>query len=123
MADLGLTPAFAGTPQAEFLSFLTDTFNSNLAAQLTAFDAMLSAEIVQFDTAASFARILADPLAYGFDNTTGTLTLPIWRAVCATPVIGTVGCSGTACILRPPLTSCWQVSLRWPYQSRHRWRC
>jgi phospholipase/lecithinase/hemolysin len=82
MPDLGLTPAFAGTPQADFLSFLTDTFNSNLAAQLTALDAMLAAEIVQFDTAGSFARILADPLAYGFDNTTDSCVANLANGLC-----------------------------------------
>ncbi|MGH6623550.1 MAG: SGNH/GDSL hydrolase family protein [Burkholderiaceae bacterium] len=70
MPDLGLTPEFAGGPQAGFLSALTGIFNSNLAAQLTALDAMLAAEIVQFDTAGAFANILANPDAYGFENTT-----------------------------------------------------
>ena len=82
MADLGLTPAFAGTPQADFLSFLTGVFNDNLAAQLTALDALLSAEIVQFDTAGSFARILADPLVYGFDNTTDSCVDNLASGVC-----------------------------------------
>ena len=82
MPDLGLTPAFAGTPQAGPLSFLTDTFNSNLAAQLTALDAMLAAEIVQFDTNGSFARIRADPLAYGFDNTTDSCVANLASGVC-----------------------------------------
>jgi phospholipase/lecithinase/hemolysin len=82
MPDLGLTPAFAGTPQADFLSFLTATFNSNLAAQLTALDAMLAAEIVQFDTNGSFARIRANPLAYGFDNTTDSCVDNLASGVC-----------------------------------------
>lgn len=82
MADLGLTPAFAGTPQADFLSFLTGVFNDNLAAQLTALDALLSAEIVQFDTADAFARILADPLAYGFENTTDSCVDNLASGVC-----------------------------------------
>ena len=82
MPDLGLTPAFAGTPQADSLSFLTDTFNSNLAAQLTALDAMLAAEIVQFDTNGSFARIRADPLAYGFDNTTDSCVANLANGLC-----------------------------------------
>lgn len=70
MPDLGLTPEFKGGPQQAFLSALTGIFNTNLAAQLTALDDLLAGEIVQFDTAASFARILADPDAYGFTNTT-----------------------------------------------------
>jgi len=82
MADLGLTPAFAGTPQADALSFLTDTFNSLLAGRLTALDARLAAEIVQFDTAGAFARILADPLAYGFDNTTDSCVDNLASGVC-----------------------------------------
>ena len=82
MPNLGLTPAFAGTPQAGPLSFLTDTFNSNLAAQLTALDAILAAEIVQFDTNGSFARIRADPLAYGFDNTTDSCVANLANGLC-----------------------------------------
>ena len=82
MADLGLTPAFAGTPEAPSLSFLTGAFNSNLAAQLTALDAMLAAEIVQFDTNGSFARIRADPLAYGFDNTTDSCVANLANGLC-----------------------------------------
>ena len=82
MADLGLTPAFAGTPQGGSLSLLTGAFNSNLAAQLTALDAMLAAEIVQFDTNGSFARIRADPLAYGFDNTTDSCVANLANGLC-----------------------------------------
>jgi phospholipase/lecithinase/hemolysin len=82
MPDLGLTPAFAGTPGANLLSFLTGVFNRNLAEQLTALDAMLAAEIVQFDTAGSFARILADPLAYGFDNTTDSCIDNLRNGLC-----------------------------------------
>jgi phospholipase/lecithinase/hemolysin len=82
MPDLGLSPAFAGSPQADFLSFLTGVFNDNLAEQLTALDALLSAEIVQFDTAGSFAKILADPLAYGFENTTDSCVANLANGVC-----------------------------------------
>lgn len=82
LADLGLAPDFAGGPQQAFLSALTAAFNSNLAAQLTALDAMLSAEIVQFDTAASFAQILADPDAYGFENTTDSCVANLASGIC-----------------------------------------
>lgn len=71
MPDLGKTPAFRGDPfQSAELSFLTAAFNSALGTTLTALDAALtSAEIVQFDTAAAFARVLANPAAYGMTVT------------------------------------------------------
>lgn len=68
MPDLGALPDSIGTPEAGFLTFLTDVFNFNLAQALTGLDnALLSAEIVQFDTHALFRSVLANPSAYGFD--------------------------------------------------------
>lgn len=72
MPDLGRTPAFAGGPLASTLTALTALFNANLAAQLTLLDAALPAtEIIQFDTAAAFAELLANPAAFGLANVTG----------------------------------------------------
>ncbi len=72
MPDLGSTPAFAGGPLASELSGLTALFNVNLAAQLTALDALLpTADIIQFDTAAAFAELIANPAAFGLENVTG----------------------------------------------------
>lgn len=78
MPDLGSTPAFAGGPLASTLTGLTALFNANLAAQLTLLDAALPAtEIIQFDTAAAFAELLADPGAFGLENVTGQCVLNI----------------------------------------------
>jgi phospholipase/lecithinase/hemolysin len=73
MPDLGRTPAFSGDATLSAgLSFLTAAFNAALAAQLTALDALLPAtRIIQFDTAAAFAELLADPAAFGLANVTG----------------------------------------------------
>jgi phospholipase/lecithinase/hemolysin len=72
MPDLGSTPAFAGGELASELSGLTALFNVNLAAQLAALDALLpTADIIQFDTAAAFAQLLANPAAFGLENVTG----------------------------------------------------
>jgi phospholipase/lecithinase/hemolysin len=68
--DLALTPAFLGSPLAPDLAAATSAFNANLAAQLHALDQVLPAEIIQFDVDAAFARLLANPGAYGFTNTT-----------------------------------------------------
>ena len=72
MPDLGTTPEGLGLPPADaaFLSALTNAFNVNLAGALTALDAALPAEIVQYDVAAMLGRIENNPAAYGFTNTT-----------------------------------------------------
>jgi phospholipase/lecithinase/hemolysin len=68
MPDLGATPEFLNGPAAPFLSGLTAAFNANLAQQLSLLDAALpNADIVQFDTAALFRDLLADPAEFGFD--------------------------------------------------------
>lgn len=71
MPDLGATPEFSGTFLEDPLRGLTALFNLNLKAQLDLLAAGLPwAEIVQFDTAAAFEKVRADPAAYGFDNAT-----------------------------------------------------
>jgi phospholipase/lecithinase/hemolysin len=67
MANLANTPALAGDPGANALSQL---FNMSLAAELAMLDADLAAEITLFDNDAAFQRLLADPAAFGFTNTT-----------------------------------------------------
>ena len=82
MADLGQIPAFRGTPAAPPLSAITALFNANLATQLSALDALLPAEIVQFDTAAAFNAVLANPAAYGFENTTDSCVANLASGIC-----------------------------------------
>jgi len=68
MPDLGLVPAFLNTPQAPGLSLLTAGFNQNLALTLNQIGTLNPAiDIVPFDTAAFFAKVTADPGAYGFE--------------------------------------------------------
>lgn len=86
MPDLGKTPAFLGSPLQADMTALTLAFNGTLGTTLTALDAALtSAEIVQFDTAAAFMAVLANPAAYGmtvtdkacFDNLASGLCNPL----------------------------------------------
>ena len=70
MPDLGAMPEFVGTPSAPGLSALTAAFNANLAQALTALDALLPGDIIQFDTAAAVAGFVANPAQYGFGNVT-----------------------------------------------------
>ncbi|TXH29545.1 MAG: PEP-CTERM sorting domain-containing protein [Elusimicrobia bacterium] len=70
MPDLVTTPEFLGKPNAGDLTALTVGFNASLASALNLLDAQLSAEIVQFDTFATFASVRQDPAAYGIRNTT-----------------------------------------------------
>ena len=66
MPDLGATPSGSGDAA---LTFLSKTFNDNLAVQLTALDnALSSIDIAQFDTFATLNKMIADPVAYGFDE-------------------------------------------------------
>ena len=82
MADLGMIPAFRGTPAAPTLSAITALFNANLATQLSALDAILPAEIVQFDTAGAFNAVLTNPAAYGFENTTDSCVANLASGIC-----------------------------------------
>jgi phospholipase/lecithinase/hemolysin len=69
--DLGKIPDFINSPNSGSLSFLTATFNANLALALSQLDQALgSAEIVQFDTASLFAKLQTSPGAFGFENAT-----------------------------------------------------
>ncbi|MBN8511343.1 MAG: SGNH/GDSL hydrolase family protein [Burkholderiales bacterium] len=68
MPDLGSTPEFIGTAAAPDLTALTVGFNQTLAlglGQLAA--AAPSLDIVAFDTFSHFAKVQANPGAYGFD--------------------------------------------------------
>jgi phospholipase/lecithinase/hemolysin len=68
MPDLGLVPGFLGTPQAPGLSLLTAGFNLGLSMALDQIEgAIPTLDIVQFDTAALFTSLAANPGAYGFD--------------------------------------------------------
>ena len=93
MPDLGLIPEFLGTDAAAPLSALTGVFNANLALTLTTLGAAIpSIDIVQFDTAALFAELAADPQAFGFDVATSA----VWRTGTRS-VIPRPGSSGIAC--------------------------
>lgn len=82
MPDLGLTPEFIGKPESPFLSGLTAAFNINLASELSNLDQLLAAEIVQFDTAAAFAQVRANPGAFGFENTTESCVANLQNGRC-----------------------------------------
>jgi phospholipase/lecithinase/hemolysin len=82
LPDLGLVPEFLGTPEAPSLSGLTTLFNTNLSAQLTALDQLLPGEIIQFDVNAAFEAILADPVKYGFTNTTEACVANLLSGIC-----------------------------------------
>ena len=85
MVNLADTPAFAGGPLAGALSQLTILFNTNLATELATLDAILAAEITLFDNDAFFQRVLADPAAFGFTNTTEPCVNLAANTVCANP--------------------------------------
>lgn len=65
MPDIGLTPYFQslGPAIAAYGSYLTDTFNAALLAQLPA-------DVLYYDTAALLRNVVANPAAYGFTNAT-----------------------------------------------------
>lgn len=71
MPDLGKIPEYLNDQgTSALLSALTAGFNSGLSDALTSLDKQLLAEIVQFDTPKAFAKITANPSAFGFDNVT-----------------------------------------------------
>ena len=82
LANLANTPAFAGGPLEDTLSDLSNAFNANLAAQLAVLDAAIAAEITLFDLDGLFQRILADPGAVGFTNTTGQCVQNLQNGLC-----------------------------------------
>ena len=81
--DLGEAPAFRETMQGDALSNLTALFNTNLKIQLDLLDQLLSADIVQFDTAAAFDAVLKNPAAYGFTNTTESCVANLANGRCS----------------------------------------
>jgi phospholipase/lecithinase/hemolysin len=72
LPDLSLTPSAQNLSPAERagLRLLTIGFNNALAAALTNLRALPGVEITGFDTFAFFNSVIANPLAYGFTNTT-----------------------------------------------------
>jgi len=80
LADLGATPAFPGNAD---LTALTVGFNSALAAALTALDqALLAAEIVQFDTFGAFNSLIQNPAAFGMTNVKDQCVLNLTNGKC-----------------------------------------
>ncbi len=83
LVDIAKTPDGSGDAS---LTFLAQAFNFNLAQALTALDASLDlAEIVQFDTYSALNRIISDPGAYGFTNTSTPCFDKNTGTVCADP--------------------------------------
>lgn len=82
MPDLGLAPDFLGTPSQGAVSAITAAFNTNLKFTLDAIDAALPIKITQFDTAAAFAQIVADPAAFGFTNVTEKCVANLLNGLC-----------------------------------------
>ena len=72
LPDIGQLPVVAGDPVAQAgLTALADGHNAALAAALPAlFGTLPGANLVSVDVDALFDRILADPLAFGYDNIT-----------------------------------------------------
>jgi phospholipase/lecithinase/hemolysin len=70
LPNLSDLPDFLGSSEADQLDQFSQLFNANLAGQLDQLDALLPADIIQFDVDAAFQEILANPANYGFTNTT-----------------------------------------------------
>ncbi|MBL8397174.1 MAG: PEP-CTERM sorting domain-containing protein [Candidatus Accumulibacter sp.] len=75
MPDISLTPAFSGNAD---LSMLSHAFDANLALALSGLQALIpSIEIVQFDTNAAYAEVIANKASYGLtDVSTACLSSP-----------------------------------------------
>jgi phospholipase/lecithinase/hemolysin len=84
MPDLGTTPFGRSLAPADTvaLSLLSNAFNLNLAAALTALDGAMAAEIVQADVAAMLAAIEANPAAFGYTNTTDACVYNLQNGLC-----------------------------------------
>jgi phospholipase/lecithinase/hemolysin len=83
LPDLGRTPEAIALGQTAEYSALSVAFNQNLAAQLTLLDQQLGfVDIVQFDTAAAFDRLLNNPSKYGFDVTDKSCVANLGSGVC-----------------------------------------
>ena len=71
LPDLGQTPGYRNTATAASLTQRALAHNANLAAALQTLRTQLpTCNILLFDVYAEFNRILANPAAYGFTNTT-----------------------------------------------------
>ncbi len=68
LPDIGVTPAFFGTPSQASVSGLVFVYNTTLNAGL----ATLGDGIIPINTYGIINEILANPTLYGFTNTTGT---------------------------------------------------
>lgn len=68
---LGLTPRYNANPtNRDAYNNLTAAFNAQLASAMDALDAQLPAKIYDFDVAAAFSDILANPAQFGLTNVT-----------------------------------------------------
>jgi phospholipase/lecithinase/hemolysin len=85
MPNLALTPDGAGDPA---LAFITNLFNTNLAATLDGLDAFLDANLpspvnlIRFDTAAAFADLTSNPGKYGLTNVTDRCVANLQNGLC-----------------------------------------
>ncbi len=70
LPDVGQTPeAIAAGPAAQAgATFLSTTFNTQLAGELATLRSTLGVNIVEFDTFAFLNNLLANPAAFGFTN-------------------------------------------------------
>ncbi|RMF99360.1 MAG: G-D-S-L family lipolytic protein [Gammaproteobacteria bacterium] len=92
LPDIGQTPeAIAGGPALQAgATFLSTTFNTQLAGELANLTATLGVNIIQFDTFAFLNNILANPASFGFTNVntpcySGTTGIGGPGTVCADP--------------------------------------
>jgi outer membrane lipase/esterase len=85
LPSLGAVPAFNTGPAAPLADLGAVTFNTALAAQLNGVAAATSANIIQFDVFRLTEAIRAQPLNFGFTNTTQACLNATTGAVCATP--------------------------------------
>ncbi|OQW88851.1 MAG: hypothetical protein BWK72_07900 [Rhodoferax ferrireducens] len=86
LPDLGITPAFLGTGQADDLSTLTAAYNGALASALNALgQAMSSIEIIQFDVFGLVNDAVANPAQYGFTNVTEQCVVNLTNGRCSNP--------------------------------------
>ncbi|HUP97459.1 MAG TPA: autotransporter domain-containing protein [Usitatibacter sp.] len=66
LPNVGLTPAFAGTPNSQSVTLLSAGYNTTLYTGLQA----AGIKVIPVDTFALFNQILANPTAFGFSNIT-----------------------------------------------------
>ena len=72
LPDIGVTPAFAGSPFASAVTQLSAGYNTTLFSGL----AQNGLRVIPVDVFSLFAEIRANAAAYGFTNTTGMACLP-----------------------------------------------